>query len=178
MYGSGLHVVRQDRREHRAVRPSGQGTSSGKSRVKRPPTAGRAQLVVEYAPYGAFLPGERQMMGALVANGVHRRSKNPCGSPVPARRRIDISFRREKFIPLRQAVPQRWQWWKGWGCLSPWLDPQATTTAGSWRYQKQCQGRVAASMDWAKDQHGKTGDDRIIKVPVGALIRDAGTGRG
>ncbi len=82
-----------------------------------------------------------------------------------------VSFRREKFVP--RGGPNGGNGGKG-GNVIALADPQLTTLLDL-RYQKQYRaGRGEHGL--GKDQHGRTGADRVIKVPVGTIIRDGGTG--
>ena len=82
-----------------------------------------------------------------------------------------VSFRREKFVP--RGGPSGGNGGNG-GDVIAVADPQLTTLLDL-RYQKLYKaGRGQHGM--GSDCHGHRGDDRIIKVPVGTLIRDATTG--
>jgi GTPase len=82
-----------------------------------------------------------------------------------------VSFRREKFVP--RGGPNGGNGGDGGNVIAV-AEPQLTTLLDL-RYQKQYKaGRGQHGM--GKEQHGKRGEDRIIKVPVGTIIRDAGTG--
>jgi len=82
-----------------------------------------------------------------------------------------VSFRREKFVP--RGGPSGGNGGNG-GDVIAVADPQLTTLLDL-RYQKlYIAGRGQHGM--GSDCHGHRGDDRIIKVPVGTIIRDAATG--
>jgi GTP-binding protein len=82
-----------------------------------------------------------------------------------------VSFRREKFVP--RGGPNGGDGGDG-GDVVAVADPQLTTLLDL-RYQKLYKaGRGEHGM--GKDQHGRRGEDRIIKVPVGTIIRDASSG--
>jgi GTP-binding protein len=82
-----------------------------------------------------------------------------------------VSFRREKFVP--RGGPNGGDGGDG-GDVIAVADPQLTTLLDL-RYQKQYKaGRGQHGM--GKDQHGRHGEHRVIRVPVGTIIRDARTG--
>jgi len=82
-----------------------------------------------------------------------------------------VSFRREKFVP--RGGPNGGDGGDG-GDVIAVADAQLTTLLDL-RYQKQYKaGRGEHGM--GKEQHGRRGEDRVIKVPVGTLIRDAASG--
>ena len=82
-----------------------------------------------------------------------------------------ISFRREKFVP--RGGPNGGDGGDG-GDVIAVADPQLTTLLDL-RYQKLYKAR-RGEHGMGKDQHGRRGEDRMIKVPVGTIIRDARTG--
>jgi GTP-binding protein len=82
-----------------------------------------------------------------------------------------VSFRREKFVP--RGGPNGGDGGDG-GDVVALADPQLTTLLDL-RYQKLYKaGRGRHGM--GKDQHGRRGEDRVIKVPLGTMIRDANAG--
>jgi GTP-binding protein len=82
-----------------------------------------------------------------------------------------VSFRREKFVP--RGGPSGGNGGGG-GDVIAVADPQLTTLLDL-RYQKLYKaGRGQHGM--GSDCHGHRGDDRVIKVPVGTMIRDGATG--
>ena len=82
-----------------------------------------------------------------------------------------VSFRREKFVP--RGGPNGGNGGDG-GDVVAVADPQLTTLLDL-RYQKQYKA-ARGQHGMGKDCHGRRGDDREIKVPVGTIIRDAATG--
>lgn len=82
-----------------------------------------------------------------------------------------VSFRREKFVP--RGGPNGGDGGDG-GDVLMMADDQLTTLLDL-RYQKQYRaGRGEHGR--GKDQYGKRGEDKIIAVPVGTMIRDSRTG--
>jgi len=82
-----------------------------------------------------------------------------------------VSFRREKFVP--RGGPSGGNGGGG-GDVIAVADPQLTTLLDL-RYQKLYKaGRGQHGM--GSDCHGHRGDDRVIKVPVGTMIRNGATG--
>ena len=82
-----------------------------------------------------------------------------------------VSFRREKNVP--RGGPDGGDGGNG-GDIVVVADPQLTTLLDL-RYQKQYRaGRGEHGR--GKDQYGKRGEDRIIAVPVGTIIRDMHSG--
>jgi GTPase len=82
-----------------------------------------------------------------------------------------VSFRREKYVP--RGGPNGGDGGDG-GDVIAVADPQLTTLLDL-RYQKQYKAD-RGEHGMGKDCHGRRGEDRIIKVPVGTMIRDARTG--
>ncbi|HWP24034.1 MAG TPA: GTPase ObgE [Candidatus Binatia bacterium] len=82
-----------------------------------------------------------------------------------------VSFRREKFVP--RGGPNGGDGGDG-GDVIVVADSELTTLLDL-HYQKLYKaGRGEHGM--GKERHGKRGEDRIIKVPVGTLIRDGASG--
>lgn len=81
-----------------------------------------------------------------------------------------VSFRREKFVS--RGAPNGGNGGAG-GDVIAVADPQLTTLLDL-RYHKECKaGRGQHGM--GSDCHGRRGEDFIVKVPVGTIIRDART---
>jgi GTP-binding protein len=81
-----------------------------------------------------------------------------------------MSFRREKYVP--RGGPDGGDGGSGGGVIAI-ADTQLTTLLDL-SYQKQYKaGRGEHGR--GKDQHGARGEDRVIPVPVGTVIRDAAT---
>ncbi len=81
-----------------------------------------------------------------------------------------VSFRREKFVP--RGGPNGGNGGNG-GHVVVMADPQLNTLLDL-SYQKHYRA-ARGEHGRGKDQHGKNGEDRIITVPVGTVIRDART---
>ncbi|OGP30888.1 MAG: GTPase ObgE [Deltaproteobacteria bacterium GWA2_57_13] len=82
-----------------------------------------------------------------------------------------VSFRREKFVP--RGGPNGGDGGDG-GDVVALADGQLTTLLDL-RYQK-LYGAGRGEHGRGKDQYGKRGDDKVIAVPVGTVIRDSRTG--
>jgi len=82
-----------------------------------------------------------------------------------------MSFRREKFVP--KGGPDGGDGGDG-GHVRVVADPHLTTLLDL-RYQRLYRGG-RGQHGRGKDQHGKNGTERIIRVPVGTLIRDVDGG--
>jgi GTPase len=82
-----------------------------------------------------------------------------------------VSFRREKFV--RRGPPDGGNGGAG-GDVVAEADPQLTTLLDL-RYQKLVKGGRGENGS-SSDCHGRRGEDRVIRVPVGTLIRDHLTG--
>jgi GTP-binding protein len=82
-----------------------------------------------------------------------------------------VSFRREKFV--RRGPPDGGNGGAGGNVVAE-ADPQLTTLLDL-RYQKLVKGGRGGN-GMSSDCHGRRGEDRIIKVPVGTIIRNHETG--
>ena len=82
-----------------------------------------------------------------------------------------MSFRREKFVP--KGGPDGGDGGDG-GHVRVVAEPHLSTLLDL-RYQRLYRGK-RGQHGRGKDQHGRNGEDRVIRVPLGTLIRDAGTG--
>src|SRR4030095_10615511 len=79
-----------------------------------------------------------------------------------------MSFRREKFVP--RGGPNGGDGGSGGGVVVEAGGPLPTVLGLSFQKQYRA-GRGEHGR--GKQQYGKRGDDRVIKVPVGTVIRDA-----
>ena len=82
-----------------------------------------------------------------------------------------MSFRREKFVP--RGGPDGGDGGDG-GHVRVTADPHLSTLLDL-RYQRLYRGK-RGQHGRGKDQHGRNGEDRVIRVPVGTMIRDADSG--
>jgi GTP-binding protein len=82
-----------------------------------------------------------------------------------------VSFHRAKFV--RRGPADGGNGGHG-GDVVALADPQLTTLLDL-RYRKECKAS-AGKRGADADCHGRRGDDYVIKVPVGTMIRDAATG--
>ena len=82
-----------------------------------------------------------------------------------------MSFRREKFVP--KGGPDGGDGGDG-GDVRVVPDPHLSTLLDL-RYQRLYRGN-RGQHGRGKDQHGRNGSDRVIRVPVGTMIRDADNG--
>ena len=82
-----------------------------------------------------------------------------------------VSFRREKFV--RRGPPDGGNGGPGGDVIAE-ADSQLTTLLDL-RYQKLVKGGRGGN-GASSDCHGRRGADRVIKVPVGTIVRDQGTG--
>ena len=82
-----------------------------------------------------------------------------------------MSFRREKFVP--KGGPDGGDGGDG-GHVRVVADPHLATLLDL-RYQRLYRGN-RGQHGRGKDQHGRNGEDRVIRVPVGTMIRDADRG--
>jgi len=78
-----------------------------------------------------------------------------------------VSFRREKFIPLRRA--QRRRWWRGGRVLA--LGDENLNTLIDYRYARRLR-RATAKPAAARTSFGAAADDIVLRMPVGTIIND------
>jgi GTP-binding protein len=82
-----------------------------------------------------------------------------------------VSFRRERFVP--RGGPDGGDGGKGGNIIL--MATEGLSTLLDLRYQQRY-GAVNGAHGKGKDQTGKSGDDLVIPVPVGSVVKDAETG--
>jgi GTPase len=82
-----------------------------------------------------------------------------------------VAFRREKYVP--RGGPSVGDGGRG-GSIILLADPQLTTLL-DYRYRPNHKARRGEN-GRGRDQNGADGEDLILKVPVGTLVKDLGTG--
>ena len=82
-----------------------------------------------------------------------------------------VTFRREKYVPM--GGPSGGD--GGDGADVVFVADESLTTLVDFKYRQHYKAERGEN-GMRKNMHGKNGDDLIVKVPVGTIIRDADTG--